>query len=243
LIKRLLVLLLLAVPLYAQTNESVAPNALTEDSGSWRDTESSGTRGVVTIDGTGNSACTSSGTPYACCSGPGAGSCTDTWNTTFGLDGICEDTTGNTTTYTLKVDFATPTDTPTSTTDAQAIRIHWYKANALCANNVQKADPTFSARVYDGSTEYSTGFPSATTCSAGGTAGSYTFTYNGGSDGSEVYVDFDAETNGSTGSNQRDCALDYIEWYAQVGTVTDDGLMVVRHEVVKPKRINWIRTK
>lgn len=129
-----------------------------------------------------------------------------------------DDTSG---TGEAKIDFATPTATPVATTDAQAIRVAIYKSTRIGIVSSIKNDPTFDLWVYDGSSEVQ--LANDVSLSGYGTEGtpyenSFPFTYNGGSDGSEVYVRFISNGNGQTGTNARVAGLETIEWYAETGT-------------------------
>ena len=117
----------------------------------------------------------------------------------------------------MRLDFDTPASSPTATVNAQAIRVVITKTNPI-ADGYQsaQADPTFDLRVWDGD--------SLETIANDIDCGTwnqeevtpYQWTYEGGSDGSEVYVEVFGNGNGETGTDRRRCGIEAIDWYAEV---------------------------
>lgn len=214
-IKRLAVLLAslaIAAILWAATSTEPV-TSLTETSGDWRDSASS-TPSISAVDGT-----------------------NDTWPSTWGSDFICDQLTSGEP-YTLRFDFDTPANSPSSTTNAQAIRIAYVKGKSICTILANKDNPTFDIRVYDGSVE-TTIANDVVASLATITTASYPWTYVGGSDGSEVYIEFDENGNGITGTNNRAVLIEYIDWLMDYGA-TDDGLMVVERQYVTPSMVTVV---
>lgn len=209
--------LYVAAALWAAT-VIVAPESLTETSGSWRDTGSSAPPGsdVSAIDGTGDTWATS------------------TWNSDF----ICNDSSTGFP-FTATLNFPTPTNAPASTASAQKIRIAYAKGRQNCTANAAKGDATFTVRVYDGSSEVTIVNAQSCTDTIIATL-EPTWTYNGGSDGSEVYVEIDNNGNGATGTNSRNCMIEYLDWYeVEAGGGAADELMVVRHRRLPVRSVDW----
>ena len=111
----------------------------------------------------------------------------------------------------------TPTSTPTATESAQTIRVTVTKTNASC-NGYQSAnpDPTFDIYVWDGDSLET--LATNVSCAAWdqNEVTPYAWTYDGGSDGSEVYVEFFGDGNGEPGTSRRRCGIEAIDWYAEV---------------------------
>ena len=137
----------------------------------------------------------------------------ESWQS-YDSNNVCNEESVTVPTEELRFQFQSPSADPTSTTDAQAIRMTFTKTRATCAANGAKADSTMDVWVYDGNSldlkldDF--------TCSGTDVEQTLTFTYEGASDGSEVYVEVLDNGNGVSGTNGRKCGIGYIEWYAEV---------------------------
>ena len=221
--------LLLCIPVYASiilirdtasvSYESVLVNEVAAPAGTayWRCAsyaEVNGNDCEYAVDQSASADCTGAGTPHACCTGSGTG-CDESWQS-YNDESLCNDENATTLTEEVKIDFATPAASPTASSSAQNIRIRFFKTAATCASNGAGDNPNVDISVYDGSSL----IPLATSvaCDDDGTGVQefvYPWTYNGGSDGSEVYVEVFDNGNGLTGTGRRRCSVDYIEWYAE----------------------------
>lgn len=204
--------LALAAILWA-ANSIEPPTTCTETVGDFRDTDTADPCAIsdlTSVDGTG-----------------------DTWATsTWDSDFMCC-FTNDAATNTITFDFDTPANAPSSTTDAQQIRIAYRKGRGVdCGEVTNKAEPFFSLRVYDGSSE-DTLVASEEVSSGVILTAAHNWTYQGGSDGSEVYVEFDDEGNGSTATNARSVMIEYIDWYMDYSATADDLMVVDNREVIR----------
>lgn len=212
---RLFILLLLASPLAAQTlrdvtvrdvtlgvasgasNEQVLPNAVSVPAGTtyWNTTD------LSDIDGNEAAALTEIDEGY---------------QGSYDVKLACADEDAAPPTEELKIDLATPSSSPTATVNAQSVRVVITKTNRNC-NGYQsaQADPTFDLRVWDGDSLET--IANDVTCTTFNQEElTYSWSYEGGSDGSEVYVEAQDNGNGVTGTNARRCGIEAIDWYAEV---------------------------
>ena len=140
----------------------------------------------------------------------------ESWQSYDG-NSVCNDENVHPTTEEVKIDFDTPSSNPTATASAQTIRVTFDQTNATCAAAGVGTDPTVDVYVWDGnSLETLVSNLACDDAEAGDQEYSYNFTYEGASDGSEVYVEIFDDGNGLTGTSRRRCAVEYIEWYAEV---------------------------
>ena len=130
---------------------------------------------------------------------------------------VCNDQGITPLTEEARVDFADPSSSPTATVDGQLIRVVLTKTAAACGvYDDTQADPTIDISVWDGDSLELI----ANDVDCGGwdqnEVTPYTWTYEGGSDGSEVYVELFDNGNGLTSTNRRRCSVEAIDWYAEV---------------------------